>query len=115
MGMAKKRRRTPARLSKWQKAELNRRERERDSEAPAVYDTYQRSVSAPDGEWQVRHIRGGSSEKEYTCPGCHQTIQIGQAHLVSWREDHIFGVEYGANERRHWHTKCWESRNFRYR
>lgn len=114
--MAKKKRRTPARLSKWQKAELNRRERERDgAEPPARFGVYNRTEQAPDGLWQIRQIRAGASEKEYTCPGCHRMIPVGVAHLVAWREDHIFGADYGAAERRHWHSSCWSGRTYRYR
>ena len=57
----------------------------------------------------------GWSGKEYTCPGCHRQIPPGLAHLVVWEEDHLFGEQAGINERRHWHTRCWTGRSYRYR
>jgi len=55
--------------------------------------------------WKVRRVT--AQEKEYTCPGCHQVIPAGVAHVVAYREDHLFGAEAGLRERRHWHTNCW--------
>ena len=55
------------------------------------------------------------AEKAYICPGCSTAVLPGIAHLVVWADDHIFGAAAGLAERRHWHTNCWTSRNFRYR
>lgn len=66
--------------------------------------------SAADGDWHVRQIPAWRAVKDYTCPGCFRTIITGQAHLVAWRSDHLFGDEAAGEERRHWHPKCWENR-----
>ncbi len=74
-----------------------------------------RRESAPDGEWMVRPITARNAAKIYTCPGCHQPVQPGIAHLVVWQEDSLFGAEAALRDRRHWHTNCWQTRTFRYR
>ena len=56
----------------------------------------------------VRRLRGG--DKAYTCPGCHRTIPPGTPHLVAWSNESLFGADRGLEERRHWHTSCWERR-----
>jgi len=61
------------------------------------------------GEWMVRLIPGGTSEKSYRCPGCDQEIRPGIAHVVVWPAD-----ERGdLTDRRHWHTGCWRARDRR--
>ncbi|PJI84769.1 hypothetical protein [Luteimicrobium subarcticum] len=67
--------------------------------------------SGPDGEWNVRSVRSG--DKSYTCPGCRQTIPPGTPHLVTWRADDWFGAESAVDDRRHWHTSCWQARGRR--
>lgn len=74
-----------------------------------------RRESAPDGVWVVRTMTARKAEKAYICPGCSTAVLPGIAHLVVWADDHLFGEEAGLAERRHWHTNCWTSRNFRYR
>ncbi|WP_418276295.1 hypothetical protein ACNHYB_15695 [Isoptericola jiangsuensis] len=66
-----------------------------------------RNVSAADGEWTVRTVRGG--DKAYTCPVCHQQIPPGAAHVVAWENDGR-GSEAGVENRRHWHSSCFERR-----
>jgi hypothetical protein len=39
--------------------------------------------------------------KMYRCPGCQQIVRVGVEHLVVVPDD-------GAEERRHWHTGCWQ-------
>ena len=68
-----------------------------------------RAEVADDGEWVVQHLR--SSDKEYRCPGCDQTIPIGTAHLVAWRTDDLLGD--GVEGRRHWHEPCFRARSRR--
>ena len=29
-------------------------------------------------------------------------------HVVAWAAGGLFGPEVAADERRHWHTNCWE-------
>lgn len=69
---------------------------------------FERTETGRDGSWKVRRV--SSQEKNYTCPGCHQQIPSGVAHVVAYREDHIYGSAAGLAERRHWHTHCWRSR-----
>jgi hypothetical protein len=65
-----------------------------------------RRETHPDGEWLVASIVGERATKDYTCPGCQQTIPVGMAHVVSWRADD----PRGGDERRHWHSYCWQRR-----
>src|SRR5580700_12231286 len=69
----------------------------------------ERVESWPDGDWVVRLVPGAGTTKAYRCPGCDQEIVPGTPHLVAWPADGIpTGV--GVDERRHWHTACWEYR-----
>ncbi|MBO3724913.1 hypothetical protein J5X07_07715 [Actinomyces bowdenii] len=66
-----------------------------------------RTQSGPGGAaFTVRHLRGG--DKAYTCPGCHRLIPAGAPHVVAWSNESLFGADRGLEERRHWHTSCWE-------
>lgn len=66
-----------------------------------------RTQTGPGGaSFTVRHLRGGA--KSYTCPACHRQIPPGTPHVVAWSNDHLFGADRGLEERRHWHTSCWE-------
>ena len=56
--------------------------------------------------WHVRRLTGATSSSTYVCPGCHQDIPPGTAHVVAWPAEGVGGVE----ERRHWHTRCWSAR-----
>ncbi|MDS1270486.1 ATP/GTP-binding protein [Lipingzhangella sp. LS1_29] len=66
----------------------------------------ERRETGPDGEWAVRRVSGAAATKSYRCPGCAQEIPAGTPHVVAWPVDTGGGVE----ERRHWHTACWERR-----
>lgn len=59
-------------------------------------------------EYKVHHISRGA--KEYVCPGCNGVIMVGQAHEVVWSEDTLLGAQYGIDNRRHWHSSCWQHR-----
>jgi hypothetical protein len=72
-----------------------------------------RSVSGPDGDWIVRELRGTSSTKSYTCPGCFTDIPQGTPHLVVWPARGTFSPVDGASERRHWHRACFQQRGRR--
>jgi hypothetical protein len=62
----------------------------------------------PDGyEYEVRPVAGSRATKTYRCPGCDHEISPGTAHLVVWQTD--LG-ESGLEDRRHWHTPCWQNR-----
>ncbi|PRI11932.1 ATP/GTP-binding protein [Leucobacter massiliensis] len=88
---------------------------------------YQRAAAAPPGdvtrlayggarkelrrgsEWFVRDIPAHRAEKPYRCPDCGSEIPVGQAHVVAWRADHLFGDEAAVRDRRHHHLHCWRS------
>ncbi|MCQ9368306.1 hypothetical protein NQ038_02750 [Brevibacterium sp. 50QC2O2] len=70
-------------------------------------------VEGPDGEWVVQSVRGNSSGKVYTCPGCNQDLPAGTPHTVAWRSEDEFGVGVGLAHRRHWHTSCFNARHRR--
>ena len=59
-----------------------------------------------DGSWVVQRITGSSSTKPYRCPGCDQEIRTATPHVVAWPESEV-------DNRRHWHTACWERRDRR--
>ncbi|WP_138442579.1 ATP/GTP-binding protein [Sinomonas susongensis] len=86
-----------------------------DFDLERVLAGFARLESAPDGDWRVRQVTTRNAAKEYTCPGCSRTIPPGVAHVVVWADDHLFGEEAGIAERRHWHTRCWQTRTYRYR
>ena len=62
-----------------------------------------------DGDWFVRRITGSSSTKPYRCPGCDQLIPPATPHVVAWSADDRNGIE----DRRHWHSPCWQARAHR--
>lgn len=65
-----------------------------------------RSQRGPGGaEFTVRNVRG--ADKSYICPGCNQMIAPRTPHVVAWSNESLFGAERGLEERRHWHTSCW--------
>ncbi len=63
----------------------------------------------PDGDWVVRRISGSASTKTYRCPGCDQEIRPATPHVVAWPADRSAGEE----DRRHWHSACWDARGRR--
>jgi hypothetical protein len=73
----------------------------------------QRLESHPDGDWYVRRLSGASSAKTYRCPGCNQDIPPGVPHVVTWPAEEPMGAFGGVQDRRHWHTACWNSRDRR--
>lgn len=58
-------------------------------------------------EYSVQPVTGARTDKTYTCPACHQTIDVGTPHVVVWREDGVLGAQADLAARRHWHTNCW--------
>ncbi len=63
----------------------------------------QSSESWPDGDFAVRRVGGGASDKTYRCPGCDQEVSGATPHVVAWPQDRV-------DDRRHWHTACWSKR-----
>lgn len=58
-------------------------------------------------EFTVQSIPAARAQKQYVCPDCAHPIMPGTAHVVAWRNDHLFGDEAGVTDRRHWHEHCW--------
>lgn len=58
-------------------------------------------------EWFVREIPSHRAEKTYRCPDCGTDIETGQAHVVAWSAQYLFGDEAAVHERRHYHAHCW--------
>ncbi len=84
-----------------------RRARRKESSRPFGFPTGLDKVEEwPDGEWKVRMLTGGSSTKDYRCPGCDQELRAGTPHVVAWPEGR-------PDDRRHWHTACWDARGRR--
>lgn len=67
---------------------------------------FRRTETHTDGEWIVQSITGSTSTKPYRCPGCDMEIKPATPHIVAWPEDLV-------DDRRHWHTPCWNKRNDR--
>jgi len=81
---------------------MARRRRETRPLPAALFDS--RLETGADGyEYEVRQVPGVRAVKNYRCPGCDQEIRPGTAHVVVWRP----GDE---DDRRHWHTPCWNNR-----
>lgn len=55
--------------------------------------------------YKVRIIAAPQAKKNYICPGCQGDIFPGHSHIVAWPE-----FNEKINDRRHWHTRCWENR-----
>ena len=72
-----------------------------------------RVVELDDGEWVVQSITGSASTKLYRCPGCDHEIRPATPHIVAWPFDTGAGDDTRLQERRHWHTPCWNSRGRR--
>lgn len=87
-----------------------------------------RPYNEPHPELDVDRLRGGSvpriepgpagepynvatsrlTESTFICPACGQVIPAQTAHVVAWATGHLFGEGVAVEERRHWHTACWE-------
>lgn len=70
-----------------------------------------RVVDKYDGQWNARPVTGTASTKPYTCPGCHRTIAMATPHIVAWPVEKALLSADALEERRHWHTACWERKN----
>ncbi|MDR1265099.1 MAG: hypothetical protein LBK42_05920 [Propionibacteriaceae bacterium] len=77
---------------------------------PLSQSSLARADLKADGRWIVRPMSGASALKAYRCPGCAQLIAAGTPHLVVWPDTPALGVERAVDDRRHWHTACWERR-----
>lgn len=63
-----------------------------------------------DGAWNVQPQSAAAAVKVYVCPGCGGDIEVGTAHLVTWRADGLMGEADDLAARRHWHAHCWRIR-----
>lgn len=63
-----------------------------------------------DGRWMTQTMPGQAATKAYRCPGCDQVIQVGTPHVVVWPHVPTVGSSRAVDERRHWHTSCWNRR-----
>ncbi|WP_202863070.1 hypothetical protein [Ornithinimicrobium murale] len=59
--------------------------------------------------WAARQVGGNDSGRAYLCPGCLQELPATTPHTVAWPTAGMHGVE----NRRHWHTTCWNARDRR--
>ncbi|MFH8799692.1 ATP/GTP-binding protein [Streptomyces sp. NPDC017936] len=57
-------------------------------------------------EWVVRPVAGAGG-KAYRCPGCDQEIAPGVPHVV------VSLADGNVDDRRHWHTACWNAQDRR--
>ena len=66
-------------------------------------------------EYVVRQVTGSAATKPYRCPGCHQVVRPATPHTVAWPvlPSTFTSAGTGLDERRHWHTACWRSRDHR--
>ena len=71
-------------------------------------DEVPRSPSAERHEdgWVVRALAGAAALKDYRCPGCDHPVTVGTPHTVAWPAG-------SPDDRRHWHTPCWQARHRR--
>ena len=67
-------------------------------------------VTKSDGDWMVQTMPGGNAAKTYLCPGCARQIAVGVSQVVVWPRDPSIGSTSAVDERRHWHTSCWQRR-----
>lgn len=59
--------------------------------------------------YAARQVRGNDSGRSYLCPGCQHQVSAASPHTVTWPSAAMQGVE----NRRHWHTTCWNARDRR--
>jgi hypothetical protein len=68
------------------------------------------SVIKGDGCWIVRSVPGSAATKAYRCPGCNAEIRPATPHVVAWPDTPGLLSQSPVDERRHWHTGCWQRR-----
>lgn len=64
-----------------------------------------------DGDWMVQTMPADSATKTYACPGCGKALHPGTAHLVAWPRVAGIGSTSAVEDRRHWHSSCWNRRH----
>ncbi|MFZ0529113.1 MAG: hypothetical protein WAL91_01080 [Propionicimonas sp.] len=78
---------------------------------PLTSTGFARLVTKQDGEWMVQSMPADAAGKTYLCPGCNQQVHPGTSHLVAWPRIASIGSASAVDERRHWHTACWQRRS----
>ena len=68
------------------------------------------AVDKADGRWMIQTMPATSATKQYRCPGCERMIPLGTAHVVVWPLVPSLSYSKAVDERRHWHTSCWNRR-----
>ncbi|MCW5953626.1 MAG: hypothetical protein KIT69_15330 [Propionibacteriaceae bacterium] len=71
---------------------------------------FARASDKSDGQWMVQSMPADAAVKQYVCPGCGRPIALGVSHLVAWPRHASIGSASAVDERRHWHTSCWQRR-----
>lgn len=77
---------------------------------PLSQGGFARLVTKADGAWMVQTMPGGNAAKTYLCPGCGRQITASVSQVVVWPRDPSIGSASAVDERRHWHTSCWQRR-----
>ena len=77
---------------------------------PLSSGAFARLEHKADGAWMVQSMPADSATKTYTGPGCLQPVAVGTAHVVAWPREASIGSPSAVEERRHWHTSCWQRR-----
>lgn len=73
--------------------------------------SFARADVKTDGRWVVQGVPAAAAVKTYVCPGCNQAVAIGVSHVVAWPHEPSIGSPSPVDERRHWHTSCWNRRH----
>lgn len=66
------------------------------------------AVHKRDGRYVVRTVAGAAATKAYRCPGCQQPVPPGTPHVVVWPAEPGLLESSPVNQRRHWHSGCWQ-------
>jgi len=77
---------------------------------PLSTGAFARLEAKSDGDWMVQTMPAEAATKTYSCPGCSQPVAAGSPHLVTWPREASIGSTSAVEERRHWHTSCWQRR-----
>jgi hypothetical protein len=56
---------------------------------------------ADDDAVDLHRVQPYQALKPYRCPGCDHEIRVGEGHVV-------VVPRRAPDERRHWHTSCWD-------
>lgn len=68
------------------------------------------AVDKVDGRWMTQTMSAQAAVKDYRCPGCEKLVTQGTPHVVVWPLVPSLGYAKAVDERRHWHTSCWNRR-----